>query len=40
MNSLYIKNLVLKVKIMNLQIIVNIKKTKRKYDKNIISRFN
>jgi len=40
MNFLYIKNLMLKVRIMNLQTIMNIKKIKRKYNKSLINKFN
>ncbi len=40
MNSLYIKNLILKVKMMNLQIMMNIKKIKRKCNKNLMNKFN
>lgn len=40
MNSLYVKNLVLEVRVANLQTMVNIEKVKRKHDKGIMSRFD
>lgn len=40
MNSLYVKNLMLEVKMMNLQTTMNIEKIKRKHDKGLMSRFD